>query len=108
MTQLKPFTHTAKGLPFCLTPHPEYPAIYRVTLCGIQVAEAFHGTALHQPQAFFVSFGNSSNEDLPEILDVAVYGPDIEQRMRAALDRFAELFLAAAESEQLRVTLGAV
>jgi hypothetical protein len=97
---LKPFTYTTHGLPLVLTPHEEYPGIYRVLLCGIQLAEAFHGTPMFGGQSSFVAFTGPEELDIPD----AVHGdPDETLRMKGALDIFAASFLAAAAAEQGKI-----
>jgi len=101
---IKPFAHTAKGLPLCLVPStaPNCQCIWRVLLCGVQIAEAFH----REGAAFVCPFSpNDEVSDFPEVQDSIVFGPDADQRMREALDGFAAAFLAAAESEQLRLQI---
>jgi hypothetical protein len=100
MEQLKPFTHTARSLPFCLVPYPPptWPQMWRVLLCGVQIAEAFHRDGTSVVSAF-----SPDDTGLPSISDVVVPGPDADQRMREALDRFAFAFLIAAHAEQAKI-----
>ena len=98
---IRPFTHTAKGLPLCLVPSTHIQG-WNVLLCGVQLAEAFH----REGAAFVCPFSPNAEEvDFPEVQDSIVFGPDSDQRMREALDGFAASFLATAESEQLRLQL---
>ena len=101
---IRPFTYTAKGLPLCLVPstEPNCQCIWRVLLCGVQIAEAFR----REGAAFVCPFSPNAEElDYPEVQDSIIFGSDPDQCMREALDGFAASFLATAESEQLRLQL---
>lgn len=101
---IRPFTYTARGLPLCLIPstEPNCQRIWRVLLCGVQLAEAFH----REGAAFVCPFSpNAEGADFPEVQDSIIFGPVPDQRMREALDGFAASFLVTAESEQLRLQI---
>ena len=98
---IKPFTHTAKGLPLCLVPSkaPYTTQIWRVLLCGVQIAEAFIPSAV--PDMFCVEAFSPDDTGMPDVDDIHVMiGADLDRSMREALDQFADAFLAAAAAEQ--------